>query len=295
MTHFRPALALGRLCKERGCPEAVRALARGRCFQFGLGRAAFLTVLHRLFGPGPGRAAGKRKRGCPIEGPGQHRGRGQDRLQSRFSIRRICIVAGRGMISQKMTEAPGSPQPGWGCILGGRMRNGKEARQRPSAGRGAAGAPPRGAPPSSRAKGPAPLKVKSVAAQGCRKCLRPSLQILALGVLQAAHHPAAGLVVDGLAGQGDDVAGVMDDIDAAAKTSRMALRQGADMSTAMACKPVQRRLMRHRQRLRAWASLPSCKATICPLSRSSTTVMQMCLRWAAMQHSSGTKRAKGFE
>ena len=52
-----------------------------------------------------------------------------DRLRSRFGIRRICIVADRGMISKKTIEELESPGRGWQYILGARMRSLKEVRQ----------------------------------------------------------------------------------------------------------------------------------------------------------------------
>jgi hypothetical protein len=42
---------------ESGIPEALRALLKGRRFEFDLERAIYLTVLHRLFASGSDRAA----------------------------------------------------------------------------------------------------------------------------------------------------------------------------------------------------------------------------------------------
>ena len=277
-----PALVFERLWKELGCPEVIRALLRGRYYQFDLERAIFLTVLHRLFDPGSDRAAEKWKQGYRIQGAESiqlhqlyramgwlgeplrldeqegrtpfaprcakdqieeqlfanrrdlftsldlvffdttsiyFEGRGgesigqrgkskdhrpdrpqmivgvvlddrgvpiccemwpgnttdvttlipiADRLQSRFSIRRICIVADRGMISQKTIEALESPRRGWDYILGVRMRSSKEARDEvfSRAGRYSEVRPPR-----ARPKDPAPLKVKNVAVEGRRYVL----------------------------------------------------------------------------------------------------------------------------
>jgi hypothetical protein len=51
-----------------------------------------------------------------------------DRLRSRFGVRRICIVADRGMISQETIEALEQPERGWQYILGARMRSQTEVR-----------------------------------------------------------------------------------------------------------------------------------------------------------------------
>ena len=52
-----------------------------------------------------------------------------DRLRSRFGIRRICIVADRGMITKKTIEELESSARRWQYILGARMRSLKEVRQ----------------------------------------------------------------------------------------------------------------------------------------------------------------------
>jgi hypothetical protein len=52
-----PDLVFGRLWQESGLPEALRALLKGRRFEFDLERAIYLTVLHRLFASGSDRAA----------------------------------------------------------------------------------------------------------------------------------------------------------------------------------------------------------------------------------------------
>jgi len=80
-----------------------------------------------------------------------------DRLWRRFSIRQICIVADRGMISQNtITDLE---QQGWPYILGARMRKQKEVRDQVLADRGrfrvVYG-------PRQQATDPAPLKVKEV-------------------------------------------------------------------------------------------------------------------------------------
>jgi transposase len=88
-----------------------------------------------------------------------------DRLRSRFAIRRICIVADRGMVSQETIEQLESPQRRWHYILGARMRNRKEVRQEVLS---------RGGrfrevhPTRVKRKDPSPLKVKQVVVEGRR-------------------------------------------------------------------------------------------------------------------------------
>ncbi len=88
-----------------------------------------------------------------------------DRLQSRFGIRRVCIVADRGMVSQKTIEALESAGRRWHYILGARMRNQKEVRQEVLS---------RGGrfrevhPARIKQKDPSPLKVKEVIVEGRR-------------------------------------------------------------------------------------------------------------------------------
>ncbi len=88
-----------------------------------------------------------------------------DRLRSRFSIGRICIVADRGMISAKTIEELESPQRHWQYILGARMRKQKEvsAEVLSRGGRYQTVHPPR-----RRCKDPSPLKVKQVVVEGRR-------------------------------------------------------------------------------------------------------------------------------
>jgi transposase len=88
-----------------------------------------------------------------------------DRLRSRFSIERICIVADRGMISAKTIEELESPQRRWQYILGARMRQQKEVSGEvlSRAGRYQTVHPPR-----RRSKDPSPLKVKEVVVEGRR-------------------------------------------------------------------------------------------------------------------------------
>jgi transposase len=88
-----------------------------------------------------------------------------DRLRSRFSIERICIVADRGMISAKTIEELESPQRRWQYILGARMRSQKEvsAEVLSRGGRYQTVRPPR-----RRSKDPSPLEVKEVVVEGRR-------------------------------------------------------------------------------------------------------------------------------
>jgi hypothetical protein len=91
-----------------------------------------------------------------------------ERLKNRFSIRRICIVADRGMISKKTIEQLESGRLGWDYILGVRMRGCKEAREEVFS---RAGRYREVRPPRARAKDPAPLKVKNVMVEDRRYIL----------------------------------------------------------------------------------------------------------------------------
>jgi hypothetical protein len=51
-----------------------------------------------------------------------------DRLRRRFGVRRVCLVADRGMISQETIAAPEQDDRGWQYILGARMRSQHEVR-----------------------------------------------------------------------------------------------------------------------------------------------------------------------
>jgi transposase len=88
-----------------------------------------------------------------------------DRLKTRFTIGRICIVADRGMISAntvKQLESDDSPIP---YILGARMRKVKEIRDRVLS---QPGRYQQVRPESSDRNKPAPLKVKQVEIDGNR-------------------------------------------------------------------------------------------------------------------------------
>jgi hypothetical protein len=82
-----------------------------------------------------------------------------DRLRSRFGVRRVCIVADRGMISQETIEALEQPGRGWQYILGARMRSQNEVKDEvlSRAGRYRIVHPPR-----VKSDDPSPLKVKEV-------------------------------------------------------------------------------------------------------------------------------------
>jgi Transposase DDE domain len=86
-----------------------------------------------------------------------------DRLWRRFRIRKVCIVADRGMISQDTIAD--LEQQGWPYILGARMRRQAEVRERVLADRGrfrvVYGA-------REKSSDPAPLKVKEVHVEGRR-------------------------------------------------------------------------------------------------------------------------------
>jgi len=88
-----------------------------------------------------------------------------NRLENRFGIRRICIVADRGMISKKTMEELESPRRRWKYILGARMRSQKEVRQEVLS-RGGRFREVR--PARVKRKDPSPLKVKEVRVEGRR-------------------------------------------------------------------------------------------------------------------------------
>jgi transposase len=82
-----------------------------------------------------------------------------DRLRSRFGIRRVCIVADRGMISHETLAALEQPERGWQYILGARMRSQNEVKDEvlSRAGRYRVVHPKR-----VESDDPSPLKVKEV-------------------------------------------------------------------------------------------------------------------------------------
>jgi transposase len=63
-----PALAFERLWEETGCRSVIERLAGRRGHEFSLERAAFLTVLHRLFAGGSDRAADRWREDYAIDG-----------------------------------------------------------------------------------------------------------------------------------------------------------------------------------------------------------------------------------
>ena len=82
-----------------------------------------------------------------------------DRLRQRFAIGRVCIVADRGTLSQATIAELESEERGWDYILGVRMRSLGEVK-RDVLGRGGRFSEVR--PARSKARDPAPLKVKNV-------------------------------------------------------------------------------------------------------------------------------------
>jgi len=82
-----------------------------------------------------------------------------DRLRSRFGVRRVCIVADRGMISRETIAALEQDERGWSYILGARMRAPNEVKDDvlARAGRYRVVHPKR-----VEREAPAPLKVKEV-------------------------------------------------------------------------------------------------------------------------------------
>jgi len=89
------------------------------------------------------------------------------RLQKRFGIGEICIVSDRGMISRKTIEELEKPKTNWKFILGARMRNQKEVRDKALS---RAGAYQTVHPARLNSKDPSPLKVKRCPAE--RESLR---------------------------------------------------------------------------------------------------------------------------
>jgi transposase len=82
-----------------------------------------------------------------------------NRLRQRFRVRRVCLVADRGMISAKTITALESEEMDCDYILGARMRSVKEVRDRVVADRGRY---QEITPERQTAKDPSPLKVKEV-------------------------------------------------------------------------------------------------------------------------------------
>ena len=82
-----------------------------------------------------------------------------DRLRKRFAIRRVCVVADRGMISQHTIEQLQSKERGVHYILGARLRSVKEIRDKvlshPGRYREVRG-------PKEKSGDPSPLQVKNV-------------------------------------------------------------------------------------------------------------------------------------
>lgn len=95
-----------------------------------------------------------------------------DRLRKRFAIRRACVVADRGMISQDTIEQLQSKERGVHYILGARLRNVKEIREKvlshPGRYRQVHG-------PTDKSRDPSPLQVKNVQIEQRRYvvCLNP--------------------------------------------------------------------------------------------------------------------------
>jgi hypothetical protein len=82
-----------------------------------------------------------------------------DRLRKRFAIRRVCVIADRGMISQHTIEQLQSKERGVHYILGARLRSVKEIREKvlshPGRYRQVYGS-------KEKSSDPAPLQVKNV-------------------------------------------------------------------------------------------------------------------------------------
>jgi len=87
------------------------------------------------------------------------------RLRQRFRVRRVCIVADRGMISAQTTTALESQELDCDFILGALMRSVKEVRDRVLAD---GGGYDEITPERQKSKDPSPLKVKEVTIQDRR-------------------------------------------------------------------------------------------------------------------------------
>jgi hypothetical protein len=83
------------------------------------------------------------------------------RWRQRFRVRKVCIVADRGMIGAETIAALESGELDCDYILGARMRSVKEVRERVLADRGRYREVQ---PPRQTAKDPSPLKVEGVIA-----------------------------------------------------------------------------------------------------------------------------------
>ncbi len=77
-----PGLVFGRLWERIGIGEHIRDLLKGRRYRFGLERAIFVTVLHRLMNPGSDRQAYKWHNAYRIDGA--------DRIQIQYLYRAMA-------------------------------------------------------------------------------------------------------------------------------------------------------------------------------------------------------------
>lgn len=93
-----------------------------------------------------------------------------ERLQKRFQVGQVCVVADAGMISAEAIT--GVEHRGWSYILGTRLRQSKEVREKVLSHRGRY---QEVHPPRSHRKDPSPLRVKQVEVEGRRYivCLNP--------------------------------------------------------------------------------------------------------------------------
>ena len=93
-----PALAFERVWQETGCRSVIERLASRRGHEFSLERAAFLTVLHRLFAGGSDRAADRWGEDYAIDGVEDldlhHLYRAKGRLKERPSFDELCQTRG---------------------------------------------------------------------------------------------------------------------------------------------------------------------------------------------------------
>src|SRR5580658_5035983 len=97
-----PALAFERIWEETGCRGVIERLARARNHEFSLERAAFLTVLHRLFCGGSDRAADRWREDCRIDGV--------DGLELHHLYRAMAWLGGELPKDQQDAAAPFAPR-----------------------------------------------------------------------------------------------------------------------------------------------------------------------------------------
>jgi hypothetical protein len=97
-----PALIFEHLWQSRSVGQVLDSLLAGRCFEFSVERAIFLTVLHRLFAPGSDRAAEKWREDYTIEGV--------EELDSHHLYRAMAWLGGEIPQDQQDAATPLAPR-----------------------------------------------------------------------------------------------------------------------------------------------------------------------------------------